>query len=272
MRVATVPLLLALVVFSSRARAEGCTTPADCTSGFCVDGVCCNVACDGVCEACDVEGTKGTCTPVAGAPKHGNCPTSADECGNAQCDGVTRGECKKLPGAEKECRASACTEGIETLAARCDGMGACPALATKACNEYVCDGTKCRTTCRSSPDCATGFVCDEIDKKCVPASMCDGDHTITGRNGETKDCSPYKCDKTECLNACLSTSQCTTGFTCNGKECVRTTADVPAGEDDGGCAMAGAPGGAPGVSLVVLGLAITARLVNRARRNRADGA
>ena len=29
-----------------------CTTGAQCASGFCVDGVCCDRACDGSCESC----------------------------------------------------------------------------------------------------------------------------------------------------------------------------------------------------------------------------
>jgi hypothetical protein len=209
-----------------------------CTSGELADGVCCDTACAGTCEACDLAASKGTCVPVVGLPHHGTCPTTIDICGTASCDGLTRNECKKFPGAEKECRTSSCVDGTETPSARCDGAGACPAPTTKACGEYVCDGNKCRTTCRSTPDCASGFTCDEIDKKCLAADTCDGDHTINSRNGATKDCTPYKCDKIKCLDSCIATSQCTTGFVCDGKECVRSTLDAPPGaEDDGGCAF-----------------------------------
>src|SRR5262249_41544026 len=40
-----------------------CSAAADCASGFCVDGICCNAACSGTCEACDGL-AKGTCEPV----------------------------------------------------------------------------------------------------------------------------------------------------------------------------------------------------------------
>lgn len=36
---------------------DPCSNPESCASGFCVDGVCCETACDGVCERCDPLGT-----------------------------------------------------------------------------------------------------------------------------------------------------------------------------------------------------------------------
>ena len=46
-----------------------CSTGTQCASGFCVDKVCCNVACADQCSACDI--TPGTCSPVASGPAHG---------------------------------------------------------------------------------------------------------------------------------------------------------------------------------------------------------
>lgn len=43
---------------------ELCSTPIDCNSGFCVDGVCCDSACDGVAESCNQSGRMGTCSPL----------------------------------------------------------------------------------------------------------------------------------------------------------------------------------------------------------------
>ncbi|MEO8601761.1 MAG: hypothetical protein ABI629_04200, partial [bacterium] len=40
-----------------------CSIPSDCLSTFCVDGVCCNTACDGPQETCD-GADPGTCTDV----------------------------------------------------------------------------------------------------------------------------------------------------------------------------------------------------------------
>lgn len=56
---------------------EPCIEAADCTSNNCVDDVCCDVACDGVCESCaaaDTCGTDGTCAPItAGTDPDSEC-------------------------------------------------------------------------------------------------------------------------------------------------------------------------------------------------------
>ena len=42
---------------------ESCTTGETCPGGNCVDGVCCDTACESGCGACNLAGTEGTCTP-----------------------------------------------------------------------------------------------------------------------------------------------------------------------------------------------------------------
>jgi hypothetical protein len=41
-----------------------CTTPSQCASGFCVDDVCCDTACDGPAESCSQSGERGTCASL----------------------------------------------------------------------------------------------------------------------------------------------------------------------------------------------------------------
>jgi len=45
-----------------------CATPAECATGFCVDGVCCNAACNDAFGRCDLPGQRGTCAGIAPAP------------------------------------------------------------------------------------------------------------------------------------------------------------------------------------------------------------
>jgi len=241
------------------------TASRECASGIVADGVCCNGACGAICEACDVEGSKGTCSPVVDAPRHGTCPVAGageDACKTASCDGSTRTECKKFVGADVECRAAACADGVETVATRCDGTGVCPALVKRECGAYACDGPRCRTTCRSAVDCAPNHVCDEIERKCLSASTCDGDHTIVAPNGSQKDCSPFKCDRARCLEACTATAQCVAGFVCDGTTCVRALAEETG--DEGGCAFGASRRGS---WLVMVILAAGAAFVRRRRRN-----
>jgi hypothetical protein len=41
-----------------------CTDPGQCASSFCVDGVCCDTACDGPQHQCNLQGQFGTCVPA----------------------------------------------------------------------------------------------------------------------------------------------------------------------------------------------------------------
>ena len=60
---------------------EACNAAAQCTSGQCVDAVCCASACDAICMSCNVAGAEGMCTADAA----GDDPAS--DCGMAACDG-----------------------------------------------------------------------------------------------------------------------------------------------------------------------------------------
>ncbi len=76
---------------SCTAKLDGsaCSSATDCASAHCVQGICCDTACDGSCEACRGEmtdGPSGTCSLViAGTDPYGHCAPSGT------CDGA--GEC-----------------------------------------------------------------------------------------------------------------------------------------------------------------------------------
>ncbi len=135
-----------------------CSAGTECQSGHCVDGVCCNTACGGQCEACDVAGSLGTCSPVSGAPHGQRTACMGEGTCAAVCDGTAREACA-FPGSTRECRAAACADGVATAPAACDGMGACPAQVTTPCTPYTCADTACRTSCTQDSDCAMGFTC-----------------------------------------------------------------------------------------------------------------
>lgn len=158
--------------------ASACTTAADCHSGFCVDGVCCESACTGQCQACDVAGAEGTCAPLTGAP-HGDrpaCATDGSACGGT-CDGVLTTACV-YPGAETACRAPACVDGTGILAGFCVGDGACPPIQTQNCAPYVCGPEACLGDCTVDADCADGNWCSSgiCVPELPPGATCGGDH------------------------------------------------------------------------------------------------
>ncbi len=136
---------------------KACQAPSWCKSGFCADKVCCDKACTGTCQACDLAGTKGSCTfiPNSAGPQ-ADCPGDA-LCGNGSCDGA--GACS-YPKAGTTCKTS-CAMGKLTTST-CDAKHACTAGAPVSCTPTVCDaaGTVCLKGCKGHADCVTGSVCD----------------------------------------------------------------------------------------------------------------
>src|SRR5690606_26829536 len=92
---------------------EACSAAEQCASGNCVDGICCNTLCEGLCESCAEAGSVGTCQVLAGnpMPARGSCD-GAGPC-KGQCDGENGGACA-YPGAATECGAASCTAGQAT--------------------------------------------------------------------------------------------------------------------------------------------------------------
>ncbi|MBK7861238.1 MAG: DUF11 domain-containing protein [Archangiaceae bacterium] len=182
-----------------KSRGVGCSSQAECGSGQCVDGVCCNTACTGQCESCAVAGSVGTCSPSSGAPAGGRaaCASDGSACGGT-CDGSSRAACS-YPTASTQCRSASCAAGVETHQASCDGAGACPAPVTAACNPYVCGATACGTSCTADAQCSSGFFCSNA--VCVPKTQ---PGTTCSRDGEcgTGNCVDGVCCNSACNGQC----------------------------------------------------------------------
>ena len=159
-----------------KALGQTCAAAGDCASGVCSDGVCCDKACDATCMACNLLGTKGTCTAVAaGKPDPAAKPPCA---GTSACDG--KGSCTKGKG-------QSCTSGAGCVSGHCvDGVccdSACSATCN-ACNVAKKEGT-CSAVTKGQPDplaitpCSGDKVCDGVGqclikqgKACSSATDC----------------------------------------------------------------------------------------------------
>ena len=64
---------------------ESCGGKAECVSGFCVDGVCCAEACDGLCRSCSAAVKQQGADGICGFIKVGTNPEF--ECAQS-CDGM----------------------------------------------------------------------------------------------------------------------------------------------------------------------------------------
>jgi hypothetical protein len=160
-----------------------CTTGSDCFHDNCVDGVCCDSACSGECQACNVPGYPGTCTPLSMGL---GCGT------NEACDGA--GSCVTLDTGVGPAGA-ACQVGSDCTAGTLCSAGACrlpngqPCSEDAECGSLHCDpqsqmctkcpsctapsGSPCDANDSSLPQCATG-ACSTTWSLCVDGTACDG--------------------------------------------------------------------------------------------------
>jgi hypothetical protein len=141
-------------------KGANCTKGADCASGFCADGVCCNVACGGACVSCALPDRKGTCWPIdhGVADPRGQCvDQGASSCGaTGTCDGF--GGCEKY-AAETICLAASCTGTRRNTPGTCDGLGTCRPQGVQNCGPFLCQGGACTQSCVTDIDCESGHAC-----------------------------------------------------------------------------------------------------------------
>lgn len=152
-----------------RCRVRGpCTDASQCSSGFCVDGNCCDRACEGTCEACDVAGQGGTCVPVTGPPHGQRTDCTGDGVCKGTCNGLERERCSHPTS---ECGPPRCVDAkVET--SRCDGRGACIAQEPISCAPFVCGGGQCPVRCTDDESCVAGSACDAGVCVARPAGGC----------------------------------------------------------------------------------------------------
>lgn len=199
--------------FVKKSNGTTCGRVGECTSGQCVDTVCCDSACSGQCEACDVAASKGTCSPVSGAPHTARaaCATGTGKtCELQLCNGSDRTACH-YPSVSTTCSGNACTSGIETHASTCDGVGACKDV-PKDCGVYKCGASACKTTCGTKADCLAGYSC--VGGACTPSiglgKPCSDDAA----------CGDLLCVNGVCCGVDAPATKCADGYICNapGKE------------------------------------------------------
>jgi len=221
------------------ANGSACGTDGECKSEHCVDGVCCNTACDSDCMACTGAlkggGVDGECGPAQSGtdPREDCTDDGVATCGNdGRCDG--KGSCRKY-GAGLECSAQTCSAGVKSFAKTCDGNGTCVDNGSQQCDAGSCDGVVCTGDCSSDAACPANQYCDIASGDCT-AKLANG---ATCQPGKASQCASGQCvDGVCCDSACTGTcTSCKAEFT-GGKD--GTCAPVTTGSDpDGECADQG---------------------------------
>jgi hypothetical protein len=182
-----------------------CGCGAACQTGFCVDGVCCNSACTGTCQRCNLPDRPGWCAPVpAGEPPAvpGQCKADpAASCGlDGTCDG--NGACRKYPDGT-ECAPGRC-EGSSVVGGKTCRSGACVAGSSTVCSPYACDASQGRCFSR----CTDGNQCDARDcrdSSCGKKPL----GAVCGGGGEcaSGSCADGVCCNLACSGPCVSCNQ-----------------------------------------------------------------
>ena len=210
----------AVLTLAVNGNGVACMAATDCISGNCVDGVCCDTACDGVCESCNQPGLVGQCSPaMQGTDPDNDCaaklPPTTGEDGGVNDDGGTGGSvdggvtgvmadpqkcagtCNGMracsfPDTTTSCGTPFCSAGATIGSLFCDGNGSCTE-SDSSCTDYVCAAGTCKDSCNSDADCQSQDFCNLNINKCVP--------------------------KRDIGTACTGTDQCQSGFCVNAVCC-----------------------------------------------------
>jgi hypothetical protein len=181
---------------------QPCAERIDCESKFCVDGVCCSTACDGVCTTCAAPGAAGKCTQVVadGPARPGECTPAAGsgKCGNTgACDGA--GACQRPP-AGAICAGQTCEGFALSAPSQCDGFGNCLAGPSVSCSPYACapSGDQCRTTCDTDADCVNSHCVNGLCFRSLVAPCTQDQECASGF------CADGVCCNGPCRGPCLS--------------------------------------------------------------------
>jgi len=232
---------------------QTCKSASDCVNSLpCVDGYCCDKACTGTCQACDVATSIGTCTTLGAnaTPRPGRtaCVATDATCAG-KCDG-TSAACA-YPS-NTSCGTASCV-GTSYQAAGTCGNGACNMPSPQACSNacvpsaggcvacapgtYQCSGTQpqkcdsagtwqnyggraCTGSCETCTSSATNATCTNVS---TPPSgkSCNGtDATCKGYcSGNIAACtypdSSVPCSSSTCSSGSLTTQYCNAAGSCS---------------------------------------------------------
>jgi len=198
-----------------------CEFNSECKKGNCVDGVCCDTACTGLCQACTsalTGQTSGACKPITtGTDPQSDCvDNGVASCGqNGSCNGA--GACQ-IYGSGTVCAAATCASATSrSNQDTCNGTGTCVENGTTNCSPgYACVAGACQTTCTSDTQCASTHYCETATSQCVvdkpQGSACARDAACTGN----ADCVDGVCCDSACSGTCRSCLKNHTGLASNG--------------------------------------------------------
>ena len=224
-----------------KTKGQTCKAPADCVGGIpCTDGRCCDKACDGSCEACDVYGHLGTCTALASGdtPHSGHNPCGGTGACAGSCGGNTDGSCSYPTGT---CGSANCSGKTYQAAGTCNA-GTCRTPDPQTCSNVCSTTAGCTGECSPADKRCSGSqpqTCDGSGQWGNTGNACSGCATCSSATGT---CAPGTCPNPDqchsagtcdtttgiCSNpvknsgTCDDGNACTTGDSCQAGVCTGT--------------------------------------------------
>ncbi len=229
---------------------SACSIGTECQSGNCIDGLCCNTTCGGLCMACNVAGSAGTCTNIP------NMQDPANECANGACNGAAL--CKLDNGqgcaAGSACLSATCVDGVCCNAACSGTCAACNVAGSVGTCASVPSGQDPASECAGAVSCngagacgffPTGAACT-LGAECVSGNCVDGVCCSSACGGTCKACnvagSIGTCTNISAgqdpANECAGTQVCDGAGLCvkaNGDPCATATECLSGSCVDGVC-------------------------------------
>ena len=204
-------------------KGQTCQASTDCAGGLpCADGYCCDSACTGSCQACNVAAALGTCTTLAanGAPHPGHSPCTGTDVCVGKCSG-TNPDCT-FPPVSTACGTASCSSSNVYQGAGTCNAGACTLPSAKTCpNGCVVSSGGC-TECKPS---ATGCSSTNVPQLCDATGTWQNQTAcLTGFACTSGSCTCTTPGKTNCTTACTDLlsdpKNCgTCGHDCLGGAC-----------------------------------------------------
>jgi hypothetical protein len=155
---------------------HACTRNAQCGSGACSDGVCCNINCD-KCGSCNTPGSIGTCIPIpAGTDPEMECTDNASD-PTGKCKGFCNGQARcTYPAAGTTCGQCMTCNGSGLCNLKPDDDATCGTIECDGLDDLPCKDYHDLTTRR----CASLGACKQPN---MVSTCTDVTNTCTGTGG-----------------------------------------------------------------------------------------
>jgi hypothetical protein len=220
------------IALDAAASGTACSFDAECGSGSCTDGVCCEERCDAPCAACSKRrkgfGDDGVCEAI----QPGFDPAR-------RCVSSQGGACASDDSCNQGGKGLTCVQGV-----------CCDAPCVGTCLSCSLPGKIGK--CNALPNCQL---------------TCDGDHTLKKAGAADVDCSPFKCTGAVCKKSCDSVNDCTATTVCTLEGvCAPPPSLSISRASFVGCSTAGAGGGSrspASLAGILFGLAAFGRAARR---------